>query len=155
MKKSIAIQALEALAIAEAKRKYPGLPESHYTNTNKYKVNSANSLTKAVKDWINLNNGFCERIYTGGIKRTINGREMFTYSGCTKGSADLHSIINGRPVYIEIKWGADRQSKNQKNFQKKVESCGAVYLIIRTFEEFYNWYTAKIKAGNEPASKLM
>jgi len=145
MKKSIAIQALEALAVAVAKRKYPGLPESHYTNTNKYKVNSANSLTKAVKDWINLNNGFCERINTTGIQRTINGRSMFTYSGCTKGSADLHSIINGRPVYIEIKWGADRQSKNQKDFQSKVEAAGALYLIVRTFEEFYDWYNLYIK----------
>ena len=150
--KTPAIQALEALAIAEAKRKYPGLPECHYTSTRKYKVNSANSLTTAVKDWINLNKGFAERINTGGIKRNIKGREMFTYSGCTKGSADLHSIINGKPVYIEIKWGADRQSQYQKDFQKKVEGCGAVYLIVRTFEEFYEWYTAKIKAGNEPAS---
>ena len=54
---------------------------------------------------------------------------------------------------LEIKHGADEMSSEQKEYQKKVEAAGGVYIVVRTFEDFLNWYDnfiASIKeADNE------
>ena len=36
---------------------------------------------------------------------------------------------------IEVKFGSDRQSEHQKEYQKAIEAAGGVYLIARTFEQ--------------------
>jgi len=56
------------------------------------------------------------------------------------GSADISATIKGLTVMIEVKWGRDRQSEAQKVYQAKIEKAGGIYLIIRKFEEFYDWY---------------
>lgn len=56
--------------------------------------------------------------------------------GIVKGVADLEYFKNQKLYFIEIKWDSDTQSRAQINFQKLVESQGAIYVIIRSFEEF-------------------
>ena len=60
----------------------------------------------------------------------------------TKGSADISATIQGKSIKIEIKWGKDRQSPAQAKYQAEIEKAGGIYLIIHTFDEFYEWYTA-------------
>jgi hypothetical protein len=153
MKKSKEIKTLEALAIAEAQKKYPNLPLSHFIATRKYSDNSANALTKCVLDFLKLSGNFAERINTTGIvrdKRKIVtdcigrtrqiGQLTWIRSGVTRGSSDIHAIIDGKAIFIEIKYGKDIQSKYQKTFEQNVTKAGAKYLIIKSFEEFFNWY---------------
>ena len=45
---------------------------------------------------------------------------------------------------IEIKFGSDRQSKAQKEYQKFIESSGGIYLVVKTFEDFYNWFNCEV-----------
>ena len=53
-----------------------------------------------------------------------------------KGSRDIKCCINGRFVAIEVKFGADRQSEVQKEYEQKVKRAGGIYLIVRNFDEF-------------------
>ena len=76
------------------------------------------------------------QITTKGVTKMIPGSS-------TKGTADISATIKGRSVKIEVKCAAtgDRyQSDDQKAYQKAVESAGGVYIIVRDFESFYNWY---------------
>jgi hypothetical protein len=57
-----------------------------------------------------------------------------------KGSADLSATINGRSVKIEVKIGRDKQSEFQKKYQEQIEQAGGIYVIIRSFSEFLNFY---------------
>jgi hypothetical protein len=156
--KSPAIKVLELLAIEDAKRRYPGLPESHYTSTRKYSDKTANGLCKCVIDWLRLNNWQSERILCTGrymdnskIVTDCIGRVRRVGSGkwipasMQRGTSDLSATILGRSIKIELKIGHDKQSKYQKEYQKQVEAAGGVYYIAKDFDSFLLWYKDFLK----------
>ena len=61
----------------------------------------ANTLTKQIIKFIQLNGGQAERV--NNIARKIGNR--FVKSNMTKGTADIHCTIKGRSVKIEVKIG--------------------------------------------------
>jgi len=73
-----------------------------------------------------------------GRTRSIGTGQWLPTSGM-KGTADVSATIRGRSVKIEIKM-KDRQSEDQKKYQLAVEQAGGIYLIIRSFQEFHDWY---------------
>lgn len=150
-RKSDAVKELERLYMDDHRRRYPSMPE--YARTCKqYEDRTANGLTRCVIDYIRLNGFQAERINsTGryidnsqvfedvlGRKRSIGTGQWLPTSGM-KGTADVSATIRGRSVKIEIKM-KDRQSEDQKKYQLAVEQSGGIYLIIRSFQEFYDWY---------------
>jgi len=145
-------QRLTAALLAESKEKYPNLPD-HARVIKAYSDNSANGLTKCVIKWLELHGCQAERINTMG--RMVDNRKVvtdvlgrkgmigsMTYipTTGTRGSADVSAVIGGRSVKIEIKYGKDRQSEAQKQYQASVEKAGGVYLIVRTFDDFLEWW---------------
>lgn len=145
-------QRLTDALLAESRQKYPNLPD-HARVIKSYSDNSANGLTKCVIKWLELHGCQAERINTMGrmvdkrkIVTDVIGRKgmigSMTYipTTGTRGSSDISSIVYGKTVKIEIKYGKDRQSEAQKQYQASVESAGGVYLIVRTFDEFLEWW---------------
>ncbi len=144
---------LRALEIEDKRDKYPSVPESYIPLTD-WKDNSANSLTKCVIAWITYMGGQAERISSQGQYRegkkiqvgtgTLSHSKQlpgkWTPGQSTKGTADISATIKGRSVKIEIKYGKDRQSDVQKEYQAAIERAGGVYIIVRTFDEFVEWY---------------
>jgi hypothetical protein len=130
---------------------HPSMP-AYARTVPRYSDKTANGLTKCVIDYIRLTGGLAERINsTGryidnsrvfedvlGRKRSIGTGQWLPTSGM-KGTADISAVIQGRAVKIEIKM-KDRQSEDQKKYQKAVEQAGGIYLIFRSFQEFYDWY---------------
>jgi len=130
-------------------RKYPTWTEddiksfSHYTKTD----NGANGLTRCIIDAINLTGGFATRRNNAGtfregktIKRdfgmnAIKERSTYTFNG-TRGVEDIDAFYNGFNVKIEVKYGKDRQSEDQKKRQEALNKSGAYYIIAKTFDEF-------------------
>lgn len=113
----------------------------------------ANDLTRLVIDFIIFNDGQAERIssmgrYIDGTKqvtdcigrkRTI-GTGKYVKSTTTNGTADISATIKGRSVKIEIKWKKDTQSDNQKKYEESVNKAGGIYIIIKTFDDFVDWF---------------
>ena len=65
----------------------------------------------------------------------------------TKGTADISATIPiyaackiGLSVKIEVKIGKDRQSEDQKKYEKSIINAGGVYYIAKDFNSFYEWY---------------
>jgi hypothetical protein len=79
-----------------------------------------------------------------GRTKTIGSTKYIPTTG-TKGSADISATINGRSVKIEVKYGKDRQLKDQKTYQEQVERAGGVYYIAKDFDSFYAWLNEFIK----------
>ena len=102
---------------------------------------TANNLTKEIIEHIVKNKGHAERV--NNIARQIKGR--WVKSNMTRGTSDIHAIIQGKPVMIEVKVGKDRQSIYQKAYQKEVEKAGGIYYIAKDFYSFYEWYNEKFK----------
>ena len=147
-----AIDILKNLKLESLRAEYPSVP-AHAIPTQKYSDNSANGLTKCIIDFLQLSGHQAERINTMG--RPIDNRKQVTdvigrtktigtmtwgKSTATKGSADISATINGRSVKIEVKYGNDRQSEDQKKYQESIERSGGQYLIAKTFEDFYLKY---------------
>ena len=144
---------LRALEIEDKRDKYPSIPENYIPLTD-WNDNSANALTKCVIAWITYMGGQAERISSQGQYRegkkiqvgtgTLSHSKQlpgkWTPGQSTKGTADISATIKGRSVKIEIKYGKDRQSDVQKEYQAAIERAGGVYIIVRTFDEFVEWY---------------
>ncbi len=123
----------------------------------KYSDKTANSLTKCIIDWITLNGGHAERVNTMGrpidqtkIVANVLGQQQkigsmkWGFGSGKRGSADIHSIIKGKSVMIEVKIGRDKQSEHQKIYQSQVERAGAIYYIARNFSDFVEFYNTLI-----------
>ena len=57
-------------------------------------------------------------------------------TGMLSGVSDLICINNGKILFIECKDETGKQRENQMKFQKKIESNGYKYYLVRTLEEF-------------------
>jgi hypothetical protein len=146
------LEILKQLKLNHIRKEYPSLPE-HAIKQPKYSDNSANGLTACIIDFLQLSGHQAERINTMG--RPIDKRKQVTdvigrtktigsmtwgKSTATKGSADISATIFGRSVKIEVKYGQDKQSEYQKQYQKAIESSGGIYWIAKTFDQFYEMY---------------
>lgn len=56
--------------------------------------------------------------------------------GVTKGVSDFIMILNGIVVFVEMKLPTGTQSREQKDFQNKVQTKKHPYMIWYGFEEF-------------------
>jgi hypothetical protein len=147
-----AIDHLKAMKVAKIKEQYPSLPDRAIPIP-KYTDNSANALTKCICDFLNMSGYQAERINTMGRmldnrktytdvigrQKTIGSTKYIPTTG-TKGSADISATIAGRSVKIEVKYGKDRQSDEQKAYQEQIEKAGGTYYIARDFQSFYDWF---------------
>lgn len=146
------LEILKQLKLRQLKQDYPNVPD-HAISQPKYSDGSANGLTKCIIEFLQLSGHQAERINTMG--RPIDSRKQVTdvigrtkiigsmtwgKSTATKGSADISATINGRSVKIEVKYGSDRQSEDQKRYQESIEKSGGQYWIAKTFDQFYEKY---------------
>lgn len=76
---------------------------------------------------------------------TYRNRGYFSGLGLLTGVSDLIVVLPNHILFIEMKSKTGRQSIDQKQFQKKVESLGFEYYIVRSFDKFYNLIQSKLK----------
>lgn len=125
---------------------------THAIPQKKFSDKDANSLTNAVlgyfelkhiKAWRQASEGRYMQEVKGvnviGQTITLQKGRYIPRSKAAKGAADVTCSIPplGRRLEIEVKFGKDRQSEVQKQFQKEIEEMGAIYIIVRTWEDFY------------------
>ncbi len=116
-------------------------------------INNARSLEKQIKEFLELNGHICDKTDTKGRKvsskvayidaigrNRVIGRDVYHRSTGTVGKADLSVQIHGFRVEMEVKWGKDKQSDEQRKYQKRVENDGGIYVIIKDFDCFINWF---------------
>lgn len=148
-RKSDAVKLLEGMADADARRRMPTVP---HLARRIFRDDTAAGLTKCITTFLNLSGHQGERISNTG--RPIDTRRTFTdvlgrrrqigtltyIPGTgTNGTADVSATIAGRSVKIEVKIN-DRQSEAQTRYQADIERAGGIYVIARSFAEFYQWY---------------
>jgi len=134
---STALQHLASLEMAEKRRRHPSIPAQYLVKA-KFVVKDTNTLTKAIIRCLELHGCYVVRVQSQGQWNQNLGR--FTQSTTRKGTADLHAAINGKHVSIEIKWGKDRLSADQKKTAQQVSDAGGLYLVVKDYDTFWNWF---------------
>ena len=145
--KSEGIKSLYELSFSLKRAKCPNVP--HFTIKG-YRDDNSNDLTRCVIDWITLNGYQAERINSTGRQLNIKGLNKWIPGSSTRGTADISATIKGRSVKIEIKCratGDHYQSEGQKQYQQMIERAGGVYIIVRDFQGFYDWYLKFVADG--------
>jgi hypothetical protein len=154
------LQKLKDLYVTRKRITHPNFPVE-YIAIPKYTDKTANGLTKAIVDFLNLSGHQGERISSMGrmldktkivkdvmgINRTI-GSKQYIKGTSTNGTADISSTIQveigGRYFGLSVKWevkiGKDRQSTDQKTYQANIEKSGGIYHIVKSFDDFYEKY---------------
>lgn len=59
--------------------------------------------------------------------------------GFLSGVSDIVLLYQGITHYLEIKKQKGKQSKNQIEFQRRAQTCGANYMIIRSLDELKDY----------------
>ena len=146
-----AIKELQQLDYDHRRRRYPNAPP-HAIPMRSFRDSTANGLTACISTWLEIHGHYVTRINTTG--RKLKDTTVVNVLGQTKvmpgkwipgttrkGTADIHAIINGRHVSIEVKVGRDRMSQAQHKTKQAIEDCGGLYVIAIDFESFHNWYS--------------
>lgn len=133
----------------EDRKRYPSAP-AHAIGRTSYTDKTANGLTKAIKVFCDLEGIMCTR--TGSEGRFRPGKSVVDVIGRTRvmkgtwlpgnnvGQGDLQIVLKGKIYSIEVKIGKDRQSAVQKEFQEKLERSGGVYVIVKSWDDFWQYF---------------
>ena len=124
--------------------KHPTLP-AHARVKAKYSDQDANSLTRAVVDYLTLSGHFATRLQSTGTYRADLNR--YVPSQQRKGMPDVFAVVEGRAVHIEIKVGKDRLSDDQKQAISDLQQAGASVFVATTFQGFYDWFIAEFQTA--------
>ncbi len=126
-----------------------------YLSTTFPDVTKANGLTRAITYYLTWTGHYANRISSAGRMGKTQERQAasgniltfnkFIPSTTKRGTADLHCIVNGKHVSIEIKIGRDLMSLNQYAEKQRIEKAGGIYIVIHTIEEFFEWYNMNVE----------
>lgn len=106
--------------------------KTHFTDK------TANGLTAAIIAHLEYYGHFAARVNTTGVYDASRGQ--YRRTNARKGMADISAVINGKPVQIEIKAGADRPRADQLQVQREYQQAGGVYLFVHNFSEYVQEY---------------
>lgn len=137
------LEQLTQLANLKKIEQHPLVPIHALTPVKKFKDSTANELTKAITAYIRLTGNYAERINNTGIYDSKAGK--WRKGGTRRGISDIMAskVVqhNGRSfsimVAIEVKVGKDVMSEYQKKIQDEVIKSGGVYIIAKTWDQFY------------------
>lgn len=144
-------------------RKYPiAYSDGHYLPPKYPDVRTTNGLTSVIQNFLTWSGHYCNRLNVmgrqiGTITRTEAGNlfddRKWIKSSTKKGTSDLMASIEGRMICIEIKNEntKDRIRPAQVKERDRVESSGAIYLVMTNVDQFFQWYEHYTEQVNESA----
>jgi hypothetical protein len=145
---------LTELKFKTDRERYPSMP-LHAIARKRFTDSTANGLTTAIIAFCELKDIFAMR--TGSEGRYRQGSTVVDVIGRTRvmkgsylpghsvGQGDIQLTLNGKTISVEVKIGKDRQSDKQKEFQSKLQKAGGIYVIVKSWEDFYNCYKLWVK----------
>lgn len=109
-------------------------------------MTETNSITNAIISFLNLNRHFVWRNNNGGIFDPT--RKTFRSFHSIKGAPDITGLTpDGYFIGIEVKGTkGDKQRAEQKEFQINIERRKGIYLLVRSFDDFYKQYGGKLNS---------
>ena len=96
-------------------------------------------VQRAILAWLGYSNIFYYRNNSGGMMAESG---HFVRFGAT-GSPDIVIVHKGKYIGVEVKGTDGKQSDNQINFQRELETAGGKYLLVRSLDEFIKKFAAE------------
>lgn len=126
---------LEALKAAVLGRKAAEVPKGE----------TANRMTANILRAINMQPGcVAYRINNVGVWDEQKG--IYRKGNTQKGIADIAAVIRGKSVWIEVKAGRDKLSRDQIIFRQEIVGAGGIYFEARSTDAFLDFLTELLKS---------
>lgn len=162
IQKMKALEKLKEMIRDDQRAKYPTIPDHALTVNTFEKMSPEKREKKRIEAFLLVSGQYATIIENRGQRvdnrqtvtdtigrQKVIGSVSFIGSGMRKGLADIKSVINGKPIDIELKRiyknGKDRQSESQVLEQSRIERAGGQYWIVSSFEDFYQKYNEYLK----------
>lgn len=110
----------------------------HATEFRKKQKPKANPLTASIVGHINAVGGFATRINTQGQFDPI--KKIWRPGSTVKGMSDIVAVYKGQALFIEVKVGRDKQTRDQMMVELLVNEAGGHYLCAHNLDEFLTWF---------------
>ena len=108
------------------------------------KRETANGMTKRILTAVNMQPGcVAYRINNMGVWDAAKG--IYRKAHTQPGIFDIAATVRGRAVWIEVKAGRDKMSREQLIFKQEVERAGGLAFVAYSTDEFLKWFTELIK----------
>lgn len=145
---------LKQLHIEWSRWRYPNFPDHLRTYPPFFKkAKTTNGLTQCIIHYFMCKGWLFERVNNQGryidnsrvienvIGSKVIGSKQWIPGTGQKGTADIHGVIDGKSVKIEVKnkKTRDRMSKDQKKYQDMTDISGGIYYIATDLESFLEW----------------
>lgn len=104
-----------------------------------------NGITSGIRGYLQHLGYESWRINVMGIFDQVHKR--WRKSGSSIGVFDIHTIIKGRSIWIDIKKGNDKPSPEQLLFKEHVEKQGGIAMFIGSVDEFVLWLDNYLSNG--------
>lgn len=115
---------------------------------------TTNGLTALILKYLSWQGHYANRINTQGQQHVhkipryslstgkieFTDKIRFTKSTTKKGTPDINAVINGRPVFIEVKAGKDTIKKKQDAQRDDILRAGGIHYYARNMQHFVDWY---------------
>jgi hypothetical protein len=146
------LKILEKLALQKLKE---CSPDDHYYPQLKYSDKTSNEAAKCIIDYIRFNDGHAETVNQRAFIKNNRKTPTYILGAVAIGSNDcisrirkkeavyIHSVIKWKIVRIEIKREGTEDNNHpivQNTCKKEIEDAKGMYLIVRNFTDFYNWF---------------
>lgn len=111
----------------------------------KPKGETANRITANIVRAINMQPR-CVAYRINNVGVWDEAKQVYRKGNTQKGIADISAVIRGRALWVEVKAGRDKVSREQIIFQGEVERAGGLYFVARSTDEFLNYFTELLKS---------
>lgn len=129
---------LVELAIEAKRAKYAGVP-AEWIPKPKYSDSKNPGLIKCIHDFLTFK-GFAPMAKDTQIK-PVATRKGITYMRVPINSpGDITATIKGHPVIIKANANGHTLNDEHQQFRIRAEAAGIVFLVVRSFQEFFQWY---------------
>ena len=114
-------------------------------------IMSEKALETQILDYLSmLPHTFAFKVNTTGISDPI--RKVYRTNAnkhCHNGTSDILGTCKGKFFAIEVKYGKNKASQNQKLFLSRVEEGGGKTLVTNDFDECVIWFNEQFPGLHE------
>ncbi len=104
------------------------------------KGETANRMTSNILMAINMQPG-CVAYRINNVGVWDDGKQVYRKGATKKGVFDIAAVIRGRAMWVEVKAGRDKASREQLLFSQEIEKAGGIAFFAYSTDDFMNFFT--------------
>ena len=100
-------------------------------------------VQRSILDFLKLKRLLAIRINSGGFPINRKDGSKGWARGADAGTADILAFTGASVIWVECKSSVGKLTESQKEFKKKVEKLGHIYIVARSLDDVMGLFNQK------------